>query len=81
MYADKERLNNTLACLGGLFLQVSLNVALESCFLPTADGGHRVSWGHVVVLDNFIPNEVREKLLGLITMPGESLESTNSCPH
>eukprot|EP00803_Ostreobium_quekettii_P005945 evm.model.scf_1775.4 EVM.evm.TU.scf_1775.4 scf_1775:24224-27288(+) len=50
--------------------KVSLNVALESCFLPTADGGHRVSWGHVVVLDNFIPDAVREKLLGLITMPG-----------
>lgn len=50
---------------------VALNVALDACIVPTADGsGARVDCAHVVVLDNFFGEAERSGLLDFITEPG-----------
>lgn len=49
---------------------VALNVRLDGRIVPSLQGGARVSYSHVVVLDGFTDEGVRSQLLGFLTKPG-----------
>ena len=60
-------------------VQVSLNAVLDSCFVPTTQGDHRLAWGHLVVLDDFVADESRKELLELTTASGDRARVPESC--
>lgn len=48
-------------------VQVSMNVKLDGCIVPSESEGARVSFGHVVVLDNMVEDIYRKSILGFLT--------------
>ncbi|GMH32424.1 hypothetical protein BSKO_00258 [Bryopsis sp. KO-2023] len=48
-------------------VKVTMNVCLEGAVVPTNNDEVRFSFGHLVVLDDFIPDSTRQGLLDLIT--------------
>ena len=53
-------------------VQVTLNIRVDARLVPCAppQQGLRLSYGHIVVLDNFIGENERKELLDLLTQPG-----------
>lgn len=51
-------------------VRVTMNLVLEASIVPLHDQGARLSFGHVVVLDDFITDEMGKALLELITEKG-----------
>lgn len=50
---------------------VALNATLDGCIVPSeaAPEGARVSYSHLVVLDDFLPDALRQQLLDFLTVP------------
>lgn len=53
-------------------VQVTLNARIDARLVPCAapQQGLRLSYGHIVVLDNFVGEDERNELLDLLTQPG-----------
>lgn len=51
-------------------VRVTLNVCTEACIVPSDEESARLSYGHVVVLDGFITEEMRKELFELVNQPG-----------
>lgn len=48
--------------------KVTLNLVLDGCIVPSQSGtSARVDYSHLVVLDNFIDENVRQQLLDYLT--------------
>lgn len=52
-------------------VKVTMNLVLEASIEAVNDQEARLSFGHVVVLDNFITDEMGKALLELITEKGQ----------
>ena len=49
--------------------KVTLNVCTEACIVPSDEESARLSYGHVVVLDDFITDSIRKELFESINLP------------
>ena len=50
-------------------VKVTLNVCTEACIVPSDEESARLSYGHVVVLDDFITDTIRKELFELVNLP------------
>jgi len=48
-------------------VQVSMNVKLDGCIVPSEREGARVSFGHAIVLDNMVEDSWRKSILRFLT--------------
>ena len=61
-------------------VQPAINVRLDGCIVPSeaAPEGARISYSHLVVLDEFISDETRQQLLDYLIGPAETANTQGS---
>lgn len=59
--------------------KVTLNVCTEACIVPTGETAARLSYGHVVVLDDFFGEEERKRLFEMVN--GSKWTETQQNPN